>query len=142
MKEMHIRTHPGVTEVFDTYPTTVKVKMLHLRDIVFATATEMEEVRELEEILKWGEPSYVTKHGSTIRIDWKARFPHQYAMYFQCTSKLIPTFRIIYDGIFNFEGNRAIIFPINDPIPEEELKRCISAGLTYHIVKHLPLLGL
>ena len=66
----------------------------------------------------------------------------QYAMYFKCTSKLIPTFREVFKDKLKFEGNRAIIFNLNDEIPKEELKKCISAALTYHKVKHVLLLGL
>jgi hypothetical protein len=82
------------------------------------------------------------KKGSTIRIDWKKNKPDQYAVFFKCTSKLVPTFREVYHDLFKYEGNRAIIFQLDDKIPEAELKKCISVGLTYHKVKHLPLLGL
>ena len=103
---------------------------------------EIEEIEELEETLKWGEPSYLTKYGSTIRIAWKAKNPNQYAMYFKCTSKLVPTFKILYKNAFNFEGNRAIIFKFEDNIPPTELKKCIAAALTYHKVKQLQNLGM
>ena len=63
-------------------------------------------------------------------------------MYFKCTSKLVTSFKAVYPDVFNFEGNRAIVFQMSDDIPEEELKNCIKAGLTYHSVKALPLLGL
>jgi hypothetical protein len=56
--------------------------------------------------------------------------------------KLIPGFKMIYYDVFTFEGNRAIIFQMADKIPEFELKNCISAGLTYHKIKLLPMLGL
>ena len=41
--------------------------MLRLRQIVLDTASETEGVDALEETLKWGEPSYLTRDGSTIR---------------------------------------------------------------------------
>lgn len=106
------------------------------------TADEMEEVNEITETLKWGEPSFVTKYGSTLRIDWKEKSPDQYAMYFQCSSRLIHTFRLVFDGIFQFEGKRAIIFNLNDNIPVQELKECIKAALRYHQVKDLMTLGI
>jgi hypothetical protein len=96
----------------------------------------------LEETLKWGEPSFLTKNGSTIRIDWKKNKPEQYAMYFNCSSRLVPTFKLVFKDLFTFEGDRAIIFQMGDTIPQEELKTCISTALTYHKVKQLPLLGL
>src|SRR5690606_8023652 len=103
---------------------------------------EIEEISKLEEALKWGEPSFLTKSGSTVRIDWKKTKPDQYAIYFQCTSRLVPTFKMVYKNVFKFEGNRAIIFQLEDNIPKEELKNCIKATLMYHKVKHLPTLGI
>ncbi len=40
-----------------------------------------------------------------------------------------------------FEGKRAIVFRESDELPVEQLKHCVSLALTYHRVKHLPLLG-
>jgi len=84
----------------------------------------------------------LTDFGSTIRIDWKEKAPNQYAMYLNCTSKLVETFKKKFDGIFKFEGNRAIVFQMDDDIPNFELKICISAALQYHKVKHLTNLGM
>ena len=142
MKKLQIKTDPAVESVFNNYPDSVRDKILNLRRIVLEVASEVEEITHLEETLKWGEPSYLVKKGSTIRMDWKKKTPDQYAMYFKCTSKLVTSFKAVYPDVFNFEGNRAIVFQMSDDIPEEELKNCIKAGLTYHSVKALPLLGL
>lgn len=133
--------NPEVVRVFDSYPEPMRKKMLRLRQIVLDTASETEGADSLEETLKWGEPSYLAKSGSTIRMDWKAREPDQYAMCFNCNTSLIATFKDVYGDVFTFEGNRAIIFGETDELPVTELKHCISLALTYHRVKHLPLLG-
>ncbi|MEW4923880.1 DUF1801 domain-containing protein [Algibacter sp. 2305UL17-15] len=142
IKMIELNTDPKVATVFNNYPKNIKEKLLHLRALVLETANETETITQLEETLKWGEPSYITKIGSTIRIDWKAKTPNQYAMYFKCTSKLVSTFKVQYTNTFNFEGSRAIVFNLEDEIPEEALKNCIKAALTYHKVKHLPSLGI
>ncbi len=142
MKDLKLIVNPKVTEVFNTYPNNVRQKLEDLRTLIIATANSLESVASLEETLKWGEPSYLTKYGSTIRINWKSKVKTQYAMYFQCTSKLVPTFRLLYKDILTFEGSRAIVFELNDAIPKEVLTSCITAALTYHKVKHLPTLGL
>lgn len=142
MKELQIKTDPQVAQVYERYPQSVREKMRNLRELILETAKETEGLADIEETLKWGEPSFLAKRGSTIRIDWKEKSPHQYAMYFNCNSKLIPTFRSLYKGIFDFEGNRAIVFHMDDELPKRELKNCIRAGLTYHQVKHLLNLGL
>lgn len=138
---MELISNPKVKAVFNSYPNSVKSKLLHLRNLVLSAASEIKGLEKLEETLKWGEPSYLTKHGSTVRMDWKEKNPEQYAIYFKCTSQLVPMFKIIYKSKFKFEGNRAIVFNLTDEIPDAELKHCISMALTYHRIKHLPLLG-
>jgi hypothetical protein len=142
MKPLQIKTNPAVKSTFEKYPPEAQEKLSRLRKLIVEVAEESELIETLEETLKWNEPSYLTKHGSTIRMDWKKKQPEQYALYFQCSSLLVPTFREGYKDRFDFEGKRAIIFQMDDELPVEELKNCIRAGLTYHKVKHLPLLGL
>jgi hemoglobin-like flavoprotein len=138
---MNLTTNPNTTEVFENYPHSVRSQMEKLRELVLEAASEVDGLENLEETLKWGEPSYLTKHGSTVRMDWKEKNPDQYAMYFKCTSKLVPTFKELYQDTFTFEGDRAIIFKLDEKIPKNELKHCIKLALNYHKVKHLLLLG-
>jgi hypothetical protein len=142
MRKFILKTDPRVEQVIANYPNTVRDKMQFLRKLVRETAEETEGIHTLEETLKWGEPSFVTKNGSTLRMDWKERAPNQYAMYFQCTSRLVETFRMVFNHEFQYEGNRAIVFQLNQKIPVLHLKECIRATLTYHSVKHLVTLGL
>lgn len=135
MGMLTLKTDPKVNDVFANYPDFVRDKLQHLRELVIETAEETEGVTVLEETLKWGEPSFVTKNGSTLRMDWKEKTPDQYAMYFQCTSRLVDTFRLVFDHKFQYEGKRAIVFQLNQKIPELELKECIKASLIYPNVK-------
>ncbi|MEO0489104.1 MAG: DUF1801 domain-containing protein [Cyanobacteria bacterium J06659_2] len=130
-----------VAEVFESYPKPMREKLFFLRQLILDTASETEGIEAVEETLKWGEPSYIAKGGSTIRIDWKQSKPQQYVMYFHCKTKLLNTFKALYRDQFQFEGNRAIVFDEHDEIPTDELKHCISLALTYHSRKHLPMLG-
>ncbi|APY12585.1 hypothetical protein BWZ22_15755 [Seonamhaeicola sp. S2-3] len=139
---MKLKTNKKVATVFNNYPEHIKDKMHVLRALIIETAKETKTIDALEETLKWGEPSYITKHGSTLRIDWKPKTPKQYAMYFQCTSRLVSTFKSIFKNVFEFEGNRAIIFKLDKDINKEALKHCIKAALTYHKVKQFPTLGI
>jgi len=139
---MKVTTNPDVHTVFANYPDSVRDTMQKLRELVIETAEETAGVSDLEETLKWGEPSFATKNGSTLRIDWKEKMPDQYAMYFQCTSRLVDTFRMVFDRTFHYEGKRAIVFQLHQKIPVEELKECIKAALVYHKVKHLETLGI
>lgn len=139
---MNLITNPKVLDVFNGYPENIKPKMQVLRNLILDSAKEIEGLEQIEETLKWGEPSYLTKHGSTLRMDWKAKNPEQYAVYFKCTTKLVETFKAVFNDKFKYEGNRAIVFKLDDNIPTIELKKCIKAALTYHKVKSLDRLGI
>lgn len=133
--------NPAVAKVFEAYPPGIRGKMLVLRQLIFDTAAATDGVGEIEETLKWGEPAYVTarsRSGSTVRIDWKKSKPTQYAMYFHCQTNLVETFRGLFPNEFRYEGNRALIFGEEDPIPADALTYCIAASLTYHRNKRRP----
>ena len=102
--------------------------------LIFDVAHETEGVRELEETLKWGQPSYLTKKsksGSTIRIGREKKTQGDYAIYFKCQTSLVDSFKKLYKNKFRYEGNRAILFNISDEIPVDELSHCIEMALTY-----------
>lgn len=133
--------NPNVARKFRSYPEDVRKKLFHLRQLILDVAASTPEIGALEETLKWGEPSYLADGGSTVRIDWKEANPECYAMYFNCNTKLVDTFKEIYSDLFDFRGNRAIVFHEKNPVPESALKHCISLSLQYHRLKHLPMLG-
>jgi hypothetical protein len=127
-----------VKQKFNSYPNHIKPKMESLRKLIYEVAKVTDGVGELEETLKWGEPAYLTseiKSGTTIRIDWKAKNPDQIAMYVSCNTSLINTFRTLFEGDLEFEGNRAIVFPVKKPIPRKQLTICIQMALRYHLDK-------
>jgi hypothetical protein len=104
------------------------------------TAASTPGAGPLEETLKWGEPAYVTtqsKSGSTVRIDRKKN-QDRYAIYFNCNTTLVDTFRSLFPHSFQFEGNRALVFDVADALPTEDLAFCIAMALTYHQKKHAP----
>ncbi len=123
-----------VASRFEGYPARARRDLLALRELVFNVAQSLPEVGEIEETLKWGEPAYLTKSGagSTIRIDWKAKCPQEYAMYFNCKTTLVETFRALFPHDFTFVGNRALLFSVGHKPPQDALRVCIMASLTYH----------
>jgi hypothetical protein len=123
---------PEVAAVFAGHAPAMRRRLLHLRELIFAAAAELAGVGGLVETLKWGQPAYLTKTGSTIRIDAFRGRDERYAMFFHCQSKLVESFSVLYPQSFAFEGNRALLFGLRDKIPEAELRHCISMALTYH----------
>lgn len=129
-----------VAEAFEAYPGNIKARLLDIRKAIFDVAKD-DNIAVLEEALKWGQPSYLTKIGSTIRLGADSKPPSSYAIFFHCQTTLVDTFRQVHGNLFNYQGNRAIVFSVTDDVPLTELKHCISLALRYHKVKHLPLLG-
>ena len=98
-----------VAAVFRSYPRGVAAKLRALRRLILDVAALTEGVGEVQETLRWGQPSYLTarpRSGSTIRI---------------------------YPGTFRYEGNRAIVFDESDEVPVGALRRCIALALTDHL---------
>src|SRR4051812_26023042 len=127
---------PAVDAVFDTYPTPLKSRLLALRRLIFETARTTPGVGALQEILKWGQPSYLTaetKSGSTVRIDQVKSAPDCYAIYFHCQTDLVATFRELYPTEFTYGGNRSILLNAKAKFPEPALRHCIALALTYHL---------
>jgi len=141
MDKINVIQNPKIKSKFESYPKNIAKKMNLLRDLIIETASEIEDIQQMEETLKWGEPSYIVKKGSTIRMDWKSKTPDQYAMYFNCNTSLVETFKIVYKDLFKYEKSRAILFKLDDKIPKKELKECIEMALKYHSIKNKPLLG-
>ncbi len=128
----------GVKVISDNYPENIKPKMLFLRELIFEVAACTKEVGEIEEVIRWGEPSYATsetKSGSTIRMDWKKGTPNHYYLYFNCKTTLVDTFKEIYGDLFTYGGNRSLIFYTNTKLPIDELSDCIAMALTYRLSK-------
>lgn len=138
---MKLQSNPAVRDVIASHPPKAQHKLHELRQLILGAAKDL-QLNTLEETLRWGEPSYLAKHGSTVRMDWKAKYPNQVALYFKCTSRLVPTFKIVFPETFQYDGNRALLFGLDDKLPEVEIMQCIRAALRYHQVKHLPDLGM
>lgn len=125
----------AVAHTFEAYPPAARRQLLVLRRLILDTAAATGGVGELEETLKWGEPAYLTarsKSGSTVRIGWSKARPAQVAIYFNCNTTLVDTFRTLFPTGLRFEGNRAIVFDTGEPLPKDALAICIAAALTYH----------
>lgn len=130
-----------VLQAYENYPLLARQKLYMLRELILEVAFKL-GINDLEETLKWSEPSYLCSGGSTIRLAWRSKYPGQFAIFFNCKTSLVDTFREVFSSTFTFEGNRAIVFKDQDEIPIKEIKQCIELALRYKQVKHLPLLGL
>ena len=132
--------HENVRLKILSYPESARVYANEIICLIYETA-EADGLDKIDESLKWGEPSFKVRNGSPVRFDWKPKFPNNFFIFFNCKTILIDTFREFYGSILNFEGNRAIVLDLGEPIPKEILQHCISMAINYHKIKKLPLLG-
>lgn len=124
-----------VAAALDLYTPPVRARLLELRDLVFAVAGETEGVGPLTETLKWGEPAYLTEasgSGTTIRLGVSKQAPEAAAVFVNCRTTLIEDFRERFGDSLVFEGSRAVIVPLDGPLPVEPLAFCLRAALLYH----------
>jgi hypothetical protein len=120
------------------YSPRVKLRLEALRHLVLDMAAKTDGVGRIEETLKWNQPSFLTSEtgsGSSIRIDGIRGELEKYAIYFHCQSGLIDLFKERYGKALTYEGNRALIFNVNQELPTEIVGHCISLALTHHLRK-------
>lgn len=125
-------SNPEIAAIFAQYPPPIGRKLLTLRRLIIETAAQTAAVEALHETLKWGQPSYLSPIGSTVRLGWRQDTPARYGLYFHCRTNLIQTIRALYGDLFYYEGKRAILFDLDQSIPIKPVKHCIRLALTYH----------
>ena len=126
--------NPAIAQAFAAFPPAVRKQLKAVRALIFRTAAAIDGVGPLDEVLKWGEPAYITARsgsGSTIRLGWKKSSPEQCAVYFTCHTNLVETFRSVLPDALHYEGNRAIVIRLGEALDTQALAWCIGAALTY-----------
>ena len=76
---------PDVAAAFDDFSDPIRHRLLELRELVLETAQETDGVTGFEEGLRWGEPSFITKSGSTVRMAQASA--NEFGLYFNCLSR-------------------------------------------------------
>jgi hypothetical protein len=127
---------PAVRSVLDGLPVGIRTRLLDMRRLIFETAQGTGGVGEMCETLKWGDPAYLPQApriGTTIRMNALRGSAEQYALFFNCRTTLVETFRELYPAELRFDGKRAILFNVQDEIPAPAVGHCIALALTYHL---------
>jgi len=129
----------SVQSTLNSYPKAAQKRLSIIRNLIFEIAAELGG--EVEETLKWGEPACLVKGGSTVRVAWKDSNPEVCTVFVNCKTQLVETYREIYPDVFEYEGKRAVHIPLKGRLARGPLRHCLTLAMTYHKVKHLPLLG-
>ncbi len=122
----------NVAAAFDSFSKAGSGVLLELRSLIYQTAASNSVVGPLTETLKWGQPAYLTevsKSGSTVRLGEKDGHG---VIYLNCKTTLVDSMRDIYPNTFTYQGTRAVVFPLDQPLPNNALAHCIEMTLTYH----------
>jgi hypothetical protein len=125
---------PDIAKVFDQYPTQVSKVLLTIRHWIFEIAKNSNEIGQIEECLKWGEPSYVShtpKSGTTLRLSKPKFSESEYGLFVHCQTSLIEEFRVVYPD-FKYDKNRGMLFDSFAPIQTAAIKQFIYLALSYH----------
>ncbi len=76
-----------VRAVFDQLTPDVRRGLMRLRDLIFEVAAGLDDVDPISEELRWGQPSYLTKTGSTLRLG--ASKQGGFALFAHCQTTII-----------------------------------------------------
>ena len=125
----------AVAAAFDAFAPVQRKTLLALRDIILETAASNPRIGDLDESLKWAEPAYRPvrpRTGSKVRLGLSPATPSGCAIFVNCKTSLLASYRDLYPDLFGFEGERALVLPAGAPIPARAVGHCISLALTYH----------
>ncbi len=129
---------PKVAAVIDAAPPAARKALKQVRKLVYEAAKANPSAGEIEETLKWGQPSWLPKQhcvGTTVRAAPLKDDPGHIGVYFHCQTTMVRDIRERYGDVFAFEGNRALIIDTRKPLPADELRHCFGMALTYHVAK-------
>lgn len=128
------RPDTAVAEVLAGKPPPARKALMRLREMIYGTAATTDGVGALEEALKWGQASYLTPEtgsGTTVRIDTVRNDPSRVAIFVNCQTDLLSRYRDLYPKL-DFDGERAVRFPVDRALPEDEIRHMVALALTYH----------
>ncbi|MFT6630916.1 MAG: hypothetical protein ACJAS4_000860 [Bacteriovoracaceae bacterium] len=125
-------------EIYSEYPNIVKSYLLEMRKIILDTAKKEKDVGAIEEVLRWGQPTFLTtesKSGTMIRIDRYKKQDDKVAIFFHCQTQIIKMITLKYGKKLTYDGNRGIVFDIKKPLPKRVIKDCAHLALRYNLIK-------
>lgn len=123
-----------VADLLAEKPPAARKALMRLREMIYGTAASTDGVGALEETLKWGQASFLTPEtgsGTTVRIDTVRNDPSRVAIFVNCQTDLLARYRELYPKL-DFDGDRAVRFPVDQPLPEGEIRHIVGLALTYH----------
>ncbi len=132
----HSFSDSEVEAAFAAFPDAQLRHLLRIREIIIEVGESLDSLGQLKETLKWGQPSFLPTRprvGSTVRVGSFDK--RQVALYFNCQTMLVENFRSIFGTALCYSKNRAVLFDVSKPLPENIIKECVRMALQYHLDK-------
>lgn len=126
-----------IQQKFEQFHPQTKNVLLEIRQWIFEIAESCDEIGQIHECLKWGEPSYLTtspKTGTTLRVSQLQSNPLKFGLFVHCQTSLIEEFRVAYPDL-DYDKNRGVLFDSQTPVKTNIIKQFIYLALTYHVRK-------
>jgi len=127
-------TDPKIEALFNDFPEPAQSGLRQLRGLIFEEAVQLPEIGRLEEVLRWGQPSYITpekKAATTLRLGLHK--DAGFALYAHCQSNIISNHAARFPAWDRLDGNRAVLFDDPSQIDPFRLRALIKDALTYHL---------
>ncbi|WP_291378768.1 DUF1801 domain-containing protein [Demequina sp.] len=117
------------------YPDAHRDTLLALRALVYEVAQRTEGVGPVEETVRWGQPAYVTRTGTTIRLAAARGDDDAVGVYTSCQTPLVADFATEHGDRFAYDGVRGIHVAAGEPLRTRELADFLESALTYKLRK-------
>ncbi len=127
---------PDVAQAYDALPDAHRPYALQLRTWILEEGASVGAAGGIEETLKWGEPSYLPvapRVGTTVRVG--AHDGAHVALYVSCQTTLVDSYRARFGDALAYSKTRAVLFPLDAPLPEDAVRTCVRMALEYHVNK-------
>lgn len=107
-------------------------KFMEIRNWIYELSEKDPRIGEIDECLKWGEPSFLTPKtisGSTVRIAKVNEV--EFALYFNCKTTIAKEIAVEFPD-WNCDGRRAVYFSVSKKLSKAKLTTCLKKALLYH----------
>lgn len=119
---------PEIQAAFDKFSPDERKKLLVVRRLIFECAAAI-GANPVAESLRWGQPSYLVKNGSSLRLGIGKT--GQAAIFAHCQSSIISNFATVFGADFQLDGTRAVYLDQVEQGVLEKLRFLILHGLQY-----------
>ncbi|SDW21911.1 hypothetical protein [Litoreibacter albidus] len=123
----------AIFQVFASMPADVATTLRAARLDILRAAAASNEVGQLDETMKWGEPAYLTcapKTGTTLRL---GLIGGQAAVMVPCSTAIIDDARAIFGPLPELSGKRGLVLGGQRQV----FNYVVDAALHYHLRKRV-----